>query len=209
MAGNVGQTFLERAAPPGGRFSVRASPLPRRPPPLANELLSSWIKRLARTNYCTKEELCRYLGLSLDRAPEALVGFAGIDAARLCSILRLARDDLIAMLIVEHHNFPIRCVAQEDFQQFLQCFARSPGARERGYRRNAPVKQPKLNAFTDQIDIWLAENDQLDDVNPSLSAFLLRQGWIYHRPKNWMMRYRRWLLRPSCATDRLARDGFG
>jgi len=27
-----------------------------------------------------------------------------------------------------------------------------------GYRRSAPVKRPKLDAFADQIDIWLAED---------------------------------------------------
>jgi len=27
-----------------------------------------------------------------------------------------------------------------------------------GYRRNAPIKRPKLDGFTDQIDIWLAED---------------------------------------------------
>lgn len=130
----MGQTFLERAAPPGGRFSVRASPLPRRPPPLADELLSSWIKRLARTNYCTEEELCRYIGLRLGRAPEALADFAGIDVARLCNILRLARDDLVAMLIVEHDNFPIPCIALEDFQHCPQCIARTPGVTLRHWR---------------------------------------------------------------------------
>ncbi len=30
-----------------------------------------------------------------------------------------------------------------------------------------------------------------------ISAFLLRHGRIYHRPKNWTMRYRRWLQRQS------------
>ena len=27
-----------------------------------------------------------------------------------------------------------------------------------GYRRTAPIKRPKLDEFTDQIDIWLAED---------------------------------------------------
>ena len=27
-----------------------------------------------------------------------------------------------------------------------------------GYRRTAPIKRPKLDGFTDQIDIWLAED---------------------------------------------------
>jgi transposase len=27
-----------------------------------------------------------------------------------------------------------------------------------GYRRSAPIKRPKLDAFTDQIDTWLAED---------------------------------------------------
>jgi len=27
-----------------------------------------------------------------------------------------------------------------------------------GYRRTASIKRPKLDAFTDQIDIWLAED---------------------------------------------------
>ena len=80
--------------------------MPRCPPPLADELLSSWLKRLARANYCTEDELCRYLGLRSGRAPETLADLAGVDVAGLCSILRLVRDDLVAMLIVEHHNFP-------------------------------------------------------------------------------------------------------
>jgi len=29
-------------------------------------------------------------------------------------------------------------------------------AREGGYHRTAPIKRPKLDAFTDQIDIWVA-----------------------------------------------------
>ena len=44
-------------------------------------------------------------------APETLADLAGVDVAGLCSILRLVRDDLVAMLIVEHHNFPIRCIS--------------------------------------------------------------------------------------------------
>lgn len=42
-----------------------------------------------------------------------------------------------------------------------------------------------------------------------IATFLLRHSRIYYRPKNWTMRYRRWLERHSCATDRFARDGFG
>ena len=134
MAANVGQTFLERPPPPGCRFSVRLLPLPRCPPPLADELLSSWLKRLARANYCTEDELCRYLGLRSGRAPETLADLAGVDVAGLCSILRLVRDDLVAMLIVEHHNFPIRCVAQEDFQHCPHCITQTPGATLRHWR---------------------------------------------------------------------------
>ena len=29
-----------------------------------------------------------------------------------------------------------------------------------GYQRTVPIKRPKLDAFTDQIDIWLAEDKQ-------------------------------------------------
>ena len=130
----MGQTFLERPPPPGCRFSVRLLPLPRCPPPLADELLSSWLKRLARANYCTEDELCRYLGLRSGRAPETLADPAGVDVAGLCSILRLVRDDLVAMLIVEHHNFPIRCVAQEDFQHCPHCITQTPGATLRHWR---------------------------------------------------------------------------
>ena len=108
--------------------------MPRCPPPLADELLSSWLKRLARANYCTEDELCRYLGLRSGRAPETLADLAGVDVAGLCSILRLVRDDLVAMLIVEHHNFPIRCVAQEDFQHCPHCITQTPGATLRHWR---------------------------------------------------------------------------
>ena len=46
------------------------NPLPFRPLPVHDELLSSWIRRLARANHCSVEELCGYLGVGEGRVPE-------------------------------------------------------------------------------------------------------------------------------------------
>lgn len=66
----MGEARLEHSAPAHRRVRVILKPLPRRPPPARDELLSSWIARLARANHCSGEELCGYIGLRQGRVPE-------------------------------------------------------------------------------------------------------------------------------------------
>lgn len=68
-------------------------PLPFRPPPARDELLSSWIGRLAKANHCSAEELCGYLGLGQGRVPERINDLGQVDWARLCSAVQLTRHD--------------------------------------------------------------------------------------------------------------------
>ncbi|MEO1189713.1 MAG: TniQ family protein [Pseudomonadota bacterium] len=60
----MGEARLEHSAPTYRWVRVLLKPLPRRPPSLRDELLSSWIGRLARANHCSVDELCSYLGLA-------------------------------------------------------------------------------------------------------------------------------------------------
>lgn len=98
------------------------------------KLLSSWINRLAHANHCAEDEFCRYIGLGPGGCPETRAELSGVNIANLCNIIRLARSDLAAKLLVEHRNFPIRCIARENFQQCPQCVARTPSVYLRHWR---------------------------------------------------------------------------
>ncbi|PHS19454.1 MAG: hypothetical protein COA78_00780 [Blastopirellula sp.] len=83
MATRLGETRLELTASPDLRVSVSPVSLPRRPPPLTDELLSSWMLRLALANHCAVDELCRYLGLQRGRAPETVAELEGKKRCRV------------------------------------------------------------------------------------------------------------------------------
>ncbi len=109
-------------------------PLPRCSPPLNDELLSSWLTRLARANHCAVEELCRYLKLRGGRAPETMAELADVDFDRLVPLLRTSRRKLVSMLLDEHDSFPIQCIARENFQHCSQCADQTPGLALRHWR---------------------------------------------------------------------------
>ena len=113
---------------------MTAQPLPRCPPPVSDELLSSWIKRLACANHCAEDELCKYLGLQGGRAPETLAELVGVDLVWFCNLLRLKRKDLAVMLLEDRPSFPFGCIAREDFQHCSQCIAEAPGVSLRHWR---------------------------------------------------------------------------
>ncbi|WP_299554639.1 TniQ family protein [uncultured Tateyamaria sp.] len=67
-------------------------PLPYRPPPVRDELLLSWIGRLARANHCSVEDLCGYLGLGQGRVAEHAGDLRAMNWDRLCgAVLAAAR----------------------------------------------------------------------------------------------------------------------
>lgn len=65
-------------------------PLPCRPSPFEDELLSSWVTRLARANHCSFEELSGYLGLEQGKVPETVAepGQMNLDPFEFCGSTR-------------------------------------------------------------------------------------------------------------------------
>lgn len=102
-------------------------PLPRRPAPYQDELLSSWIARLAEGNYCSVPELCRYLGLDQKGPPETQSELAGVDRDRFCAMLRLLPAELDRMLLRRRAQFPVECISWSDFQNCPACARKQPG----------------------------------------------------------------------------------
>lgn len=109
-------------------------PLPRRPAPFQDELLSSWIARLAQANYCSVPELCRYLGLAQERPPETQSDLAGVDIGGFCATIRLPPEELDSMLIQRRADFPIECISWSDFQNCPACARKQPGISLRHWR---------------------------------------------------------------------------
>lgn len=109
-------------------------PLPKRPAPYRDELLSSWITRLAEDNYCSVPELCRYLGLAQERPPETLAELAGIDIDRFCAVLRLLPKELDSMLLERRTAFPVECMSWSDFQSCPACSRKQTGISLRHWR---------------------------------------------------------------------------
>jgi hypothetical protein len=113
---------------------VYRKPLPRRPAPYQDELLSSWIARLADGNYCSVPELCRYLGLDQERPPETHSELAGVDRDRFCAMLRLLPAELDRMLLRRRAEFPIESISWSDFQNCPTCARKQPGKSLRHWR---------------------------------------------------------------------------
>lgn len=109
-------------------------PLPRCPAPFQDELLSSWIARLADANYCTLPELCRYLGLDQERPPETQSDLAGVDLDRFCTLLHMPSDKLDRMLLKRQIGFPVECISWSDFQNCPKCAREQPGISLRHWR---------------------------------------------------------------------------
>ncbi len=109
-------------------------PLPRRPAPYPDELLSSWIARLANANFCSVPELCQYLGLDQKRPPETQSELAGVDRDRFCAMLRLLPAELDRMLLRRRTQFPVECISWSDFQNCPTCARKQPGISLRHWR---------------------------------------------------------------------------
>lgn len=109
-------------------------PLPRRPPPVSDELLSSWVRRLAQANHCSVEDLCGYLGLRQGRVPESRNDLRQVSWARLCSAVQRSRYEIEAMTLPDTRHLPVQCVSHDDFQICESCRDQTPGVILRHWR---------------------------------------------------------------------------
>ena len=121
MAACLGQAQLEHSAPTFACVSVTIRPLPKRPQPLQDELLSSWITRLASANHCSVPELCAYLGLVGECPPEMWNELAGVNIERLGAISGVLPNDMHRMLLARRADFPVECISRSDFQYCPMC----------------------------------------------------------------------------------------
>ena len=111
MAACLGQAQLEHSAPTFACVSVTIRSLPKRPPPLRDELLSSWITRLAGANHCSVPELCGYIRFVGECPPETWNELAGANIERLGTISGFPSSDMHRMLLARRADFPIECVS--------------------------------------------------------------------------------------------------
>ena len=109
-------------------------PLPRRPPPVRDELLSSWIRRLAQANHCSVEDLRGYLGLGQSRVPELMNDLEQANWGRFCSAVQRTRDEIEAMALPDTTHLPVQCVSRDDFQVCESCTDQTPGLILRHWR---------------------------------------------------------------------------
>ncbi|WP_082899244.1 TniQ family protein [Sulfitobacter sp. EhC04] len=130
----MGKARLEHSTPANGRVRVTIKPLPRRPPPIRDELLSSWIRRLAQANHCSVEDLCGYLGLGQGRMPELMNDLGQVNWARFCSAVQRTRDEIEAMALPDTTHLPVQCVSRDDFQVCESCTDQTPGLILRHWR---------------------------------------------------------------------------
>ncbi len=133
MAACLGQAQLEHPAQTIAGVSVNLRPLPKRPAPLRDELLSSWTARLARANHCSVPELCGYLGFGSEHPPETSVELAGANIERFGAITQLSSRDLDNMLLARV-QFPFECMSWSDFQYCPTCTNKTPGIALRHWR---------------------------------------------------------------------------
>ncbi len=101
-------------------------PLPFRPLPARDELLSSWIGRLAKANHCSVEELCGYLGLGQGGVPECASDLRAANWARLCGAVQLSPDEIAAMCFPEAMHHSLLIVSRYDFQHCWACVEKTP-----------------------------------------------------------------------------------
>lgn len=120
------QARLEHSSPAGRHVRVTLKALPQRPHPARDELLASWIGRLAKANHCSAEELCGYLGLGQGRVPEHASDLRVVDWVRLCAALQRNRDEITAMTLPDKMQHSVRCVSPHDFQYCPVCVERTP-----------------------------------------------------------------------------------
>ena len=114
--------------PSRARLCIRVTvrPLPFRPPPAHDELLSSWIGRLAQANHCSAQELCGYLGLGQGRVPERESDLHTVNWARLCEGVQRIPNEIAAMTLPDTVHHSVRCLARHDFQYCPGCVQKTP-----------------------------------------------------------------------------------
>jgi len=100
--------------------------LPRRPPPLCDELLSSWLTRLAQANHCSTEELCGYLGLQRGRVPDRSSDLEQVCVGRLCAAVGRKRTEIAAMTLPNLNTRSLNYLATHDFQTCKHCQEQTP-----------------------------------------------------------------------------------
>lgn len=130
----MGKARLEHSTSANGRVRVIIKPLPRRPPPVRDELLSSWIRRLAQANHCSVEDLRGYLGLGQSRVPELMNDLEQANWGRFCSAVQRTRDEIEAMALPDTTHLPVLCVSRDDFQVCESCTDQTPGLILRHWR---------------------------------------------------------------------------
>lgn len=113
---------------------MNATPLPCRPPPLKDELLSSWITRLARANHCSVEEFCGYLGFEQGKVPETVAELENGNLDHLSFLVQLPASEVAAMTLPDGIRFEIQYVSQHDFQKCAVCTSQTPGLILRHWR---------------------------------------------------------------------------
>ncbi|MFP7675554.1 TniQ family protein [Marivita sp. S0852] len=130
----MGKARLEHSASAHGGVWVILKPLPRRPLPVRDELLSSWIRRLAQANHCSVEDFCGYLGLGQGRVPELMKDLRQVNWARLCSVVQRTQDEIEAMTLPDTTHLPMQCISHDDFQICESCRDQRPGVILRHWR---------------------------------------------------------------------------
>lgn len=91
---------------------MNSKPLPCRRPPIEDELLSSWITRLAHANHCSVEEFCGYIGLEQGRVPESVAELENANLAYLSFLVQLSATDVAAMTLPDGIRFEVQYVSQ-------------------------------------------------------------------------------------------------
>tara|TARA_R110002110_G_scaffold143462_2_gene332315 strand:+ start:2634 stop:3593 length:960 start_codon:yes stop_codon:yes gene_type:complete len=113
---------------------VNSKPLPCRPPPIEDELLSSWITRLAHANHCSVEEFCGYLGFEQGRVPETVAELENGNLDHLSFLVQLPASEVAAMTLPDGIRFEVQYVSQHDFHKCAVCTSQTPGLILRHWR---------------------------------------------------------------------------
>ncbi len=93
---------------------------------MRDELLSSWMGRLANANHCSVEELCGYLGLGQGRVPECVSDLRTANWAMLCGAVQRSPDEIVSMALPDTMHHDAQYVSRHDFQYCPGCVAKSP-----------------------------------------------------------------------------------
>ena len=113
---------------------MNVRPLPSRPPPARDELLSSWIGRLPKANHCSVEELCGYLGSGQGRVPECAGDLRAANWARLCGAVQRSQHEIAAMTLPDATHHGVQYVWHHDFQYCPECVEKTPDVVLRHWR---------------------------------------------------------------------------